>query len=283
MSLFLPDVFCTVCQCSFSPWCPLTNQTGLEAGDFQGPARVPLHPFPCPLAGWMVTGGEAWPLWSWMDEEIKTSTGPTVPKHQKEQWHGGGFDHEANTGGERGWFRGGGGTPAHGAHKKTLTHRCKDIVCKCVDMDTLCMHNHTLSHTHACTHALSPRRRRSAVHFDAHLCLYLRRSHTIARPGSVSPWMPLKSGLDLARLDFDTVCHCICQIVHTTPNHAGFENTWAISGKYPEFAEILSTEERYHVPSYLLGKFNVSEDQKQLLKLEVTRKSWSKGFIWMWN
>lgn len=38
-------------------------------------------------------------------------------------------------------------TPAHGAHKKTLTHRCKDIVCKCVDMDILCMHNHT--HMHA--------------------------------------------------------------------------------------------------------------------------------------
>lgn len=47
-----------------------------------------------------------------MDKEIKTSTGPIVPEDQKEQWHGKGFDHEANTGVERGWFRGE-NTPSH--------------------------------------------------------------------------------------------------------------------------------------------------------------------------
>lgn len=53
---------------------------------------------------------------------------------------------------ERGAGLGGENTPAHEAHKKTLTHRCKDTACKCVDMDILCMHNHTLSHAHACMH-----------------------------------------------------------------------------------------------------------------------------------
>lgn len=38
-----------VCQSSFTSWCPEPNQTGLKAGGFHGPARVP--PSPCPLAG----------------------------------------------------------------------------------------------------------------------------------------------------------------------------------------------------------------------------------------
>lgn len=79
-----------------------------------------------------------------MDEEIKTSTGSIVPEHQKERWHGRGFDHEANTGGERGWSGG-----CSWAHKKTLTHRCKDIECKRVDTDILYTHTHTHSYTHA--------------------------------------------------------------------------------------------------------------------------------------
>ena len=47
-----------------------------------------------------------------MDEEIQTSTGPIVPQHQKERWHGRGFDHEANTEEERGWFWEWGGVDA---------------------------------------------------------------------------------------------------------------------------------------------------------------------------
>lgn len=75
-----------------------------------------------------------------MDEEIKTSTGSIVPEHQKERWHGSGFDHEANTGGERG--------SCSCPHKKTLAHRCEDIQCKRVDMDILyCARTITLLHT----------------------------------------------------------------------------------------------------------------------------------------
>lgn len=108
--------------------------------------------------------------------------------------------------GERGCFRGR-KHPCLWAHKKTVTHRCKDIQCKRVDI--LCMYNHT-------------QRTCAAVHFDACLCLYLRRSHMITQY-NVSPWMPLRAGLDLPLLlDFDSVCHCICQIEHHTQPHCTF-------------------------------------------------------------
>lgn len=74
-----------------------------------------------------------------MGEEIKTSTGPIVPEHQKERWHGSGFDHDANTGGGRG--------SCSCPHKKTLAHRCEHIQCKRADMGVLyCARTITLVH-----------------------------------------------------------------------------------------------------------------------------------------
>lgn len=92
-----------------------------------------------------------------MDEEIKTSTGSIVPEHQKEQWHGRDFDHEANTGGERGWFEGE-NTPAH---------------------DLIKRHSHTGAWTYSvwtwtyCTvHCQSPLLHKLALSHEEHVALF---------------------------------------------------------------------------------------------------------------
>lgn len=98
-----------------------------------------------------------------MEEEIKTTTCSVVAEHQKQRWHGSCFDHEATMGGERG--------SCSFPHKKTLAHRCKEIQRRRVDMDIVdCAH--TITHRIALSHGEL---------FDAHLCLYLRRSQTVTR------------------------------------------------------------------------------------------------------
>lgn len=154
----------------------------------QGTSRVLPGSFP-PPSHWTGEGREAWPLWRWMDEEIKTSTGSIVPEHQKERWHGRGFDHEANTGGERGWS--GGGHPCSWPHKKTVTHRCEDIQRKRVDMDILSTHNRTLMHEHALSHE-----EHAALFSLMPVCTWgkVTRSHSVlvaVLRCNVSPWMPL--------------------------------------------------------------------------------------------
>lgn len=145
-----------VCECIFK-----LNQTSLKVGDH---ARF----FPSPLSHHC----SAQPLWNWMDEETQTSTGPIVPQHQKELWHGRGFDREASTGegsglvlgARRSWH------PNWWAHKETPTRSCRDFCQKCKHIV------HTQSFILSCMHRLM---RNTCCFFDDHLCLYLRQSRTI--------------------------------------------------------------------------------------------------------
>lgn len=171
-SLLLP-LFCAPLAC---PALAPDFQSLTRQACRQGTSRVLPGLFP-PFAHWTGEGGDAWPLWRWMDEEIKTSTGSIVPEHQKEQWHGRGFDHEANTGGERGWFEGE-NTPAHDLIKRR-SHTGAWIYTVSVWTWTYCtVRGQSHSFTQACIVTWGTC---GAALFDAHLCLYLRRSHTITR------------------------------------------------------------------------------------------------------
>lgn len=68
----------------------------------------------------------------------------------------------------------GGEHPCSWPHKKTLSHRCMDV--QCVDVDILYRALPIASFTQACIVTWGTC---GAVLFDAHLCLYLRRSHTV--------------------------------------------------------------------------------------------------------
>lgn len=112
-------------------------------------------------------GGEAWPLMRWMDEEIKTSTGSIVPKHQKKWRHDSGFDRVARA------QKGGKRSVDPGLHEKTWrtgARRYSASIWTC----SLCAHATLFSHR-LCNVA------GSSHHFDKRLRVALLQCKGLAQ------------------------------------------------------------------------------------------------------
>lgn len=176
--------FYAVCLDSFSSWCPEPNQTGLQAGNFQGPAWVLPSPF---ALDWGGTGGLAFmEMNGWRNQNLnrlycaRASKGAVA---RQGLWSWG--KHRRGKGlvwGEH---------PCSWPHKKTVTHRCEDIQRKRVDMDILSTHNRTLMHEHALSHE-----EHAALFSLMPVCTWgkVTRSHSVlvaVLRCNVSPWMPL--------------------------------------------------------------------------------------------
>lgn len=105
-----------------------------------------------------------------------------------------------------------------GKHRreKGTTHRCKDIQCKCVDMDILCMHKHTLIHTHA-------------LSYEEHEVLFTLMPICVCTWGEVT-WSLSIMFHHESHWRLDWIYHCWTLIefavvfakLSTTPNHAVF-------------------------------------------------------------